>query len=568
VDATFSRTALGPAAALLLLLLGGGVRAEEDPTLPRGKEAARESPDARYPPEFRDAVNAAIERGKAHLLASQREDGTWPGMQRGGRYALGAAALGVLTLLACGVPPTDAAVTRAFETMRPMALTETYSVAVLLMALAAKYETTADPFAEVETDRYGASKTEAPCEKRITPQDLAWMREGVAFLLENQNADGVWRYPSGGFDLSNTQFALLGLYAATRCGLEVPQRVWLDALRHVLSWQEQEGPPVMYKANEVRGRYRIEWLERAFSRGFGYSPEAKSPTGSMTTAGLACLYICQARLWKSRAYTGELRDDTARGIRDAVAWLQEHFTVSENPGGPPHWHLYYLYGLERAGVIGRFRFLGTTDWYREGAEEILSLQAPNGAFQGPVDTCFALLFLKRAALRMEVQVVTPRADGEPAPAPPAPTRRPPPTASAEANRLIALGRWLKALADPNPDAAFEATIELGRMGDLRASDELCRALRSHKDTDVRGGAAAALGSLPSLENLEALVAALGDPEPVVRGAADASLRRLTGHMDPAPAVAEDHNGRVRLQKEWRAWVAAHAEALGTRWAAK
>ena len=60
-----------------------------------------------------------------------------------------------------------------------------------------------------------------------------------------------------------------------------------------------DGEPVLYKANEVRGRYRFEWTERALARGFRYTDQGEGPpgmqrplgmqqpTGSMTTAGLA-----------------------------------------------------------------------------------------------------------------------------------------------------------------------------------------------------------------------------------------------------------------------------------------
>ena len=88
----------------------------------------------------------------------------------------------------------------------------------------------------------------------------------------------------------------------------------------------------MYKANEVRGRYRIEWTERAKARGFRYTRFRKAPvTGSMTTAGLACLIICQSELWKSRRFTGKMRLRTRLAIRDAMAWLQAYIDVTYNP---------------------------------------------------------------------------------------------------------------------------------------------------------------------------------------------------------------------------------------------
>lgn len=39
---------------------------------------------------------------------------------------------------------------------------------------------------------------------------------------------------------------------------------------------------------------------------------------------------------------------------------------------------------------------GAHDWYREGADLLLSLQRENGSWGDHVETAFAVLFLKRA----------------------------------------------------------------------------------------------------------------------------------------------------------------------------
>ena len=71
-----------------------------------------------------------------------------------------------------------------------------------------------------------------------------------------------------------------------------------------------------------------------------------------------------------------------------------------------------LFGLERAGVLADIRFLGDHDWYTEGAEYLIGKQLPSGAWPGPgahavMNTCFALLFLRRATVPVRVpQAVT------------------------------------------------------------------------------------------------------------------------------------------------------------------
>jgi hypothetical protein len=383
----------------------------------------RKELNERYPVEFRERVHAAIRTGTAWLVKVQRPDGSWNAAYRAG-YPMGTTALGALTLSKCGVKRDAPALVKAWAYLRKQRLERTYSVAVLLMALDAKYAPARDPFEKVEYDRYGHRKTKGdgdPCEKLISAEDLKLMKRAVAWLIEQQNADGVWRYPHGGFDLSNTQYALLGLRAAGRCGIKVPSSVYLSALKFLLAHQERFGRPVLFEANEVRGDYKIVWKEKALARGFRYADERHPVSGSMTTAGLAGLIICNEALWSSRRYVGKRRAAARKGIRDAMAWMQTWFSVKANPLEPPKgrigptstnsWHYYYLYGLERAGILARVRWFGEFDWYFDGALYLISQQARTGAWprgRGMFnETCFALLFLKRATSRMKLPAITP-----------------------------------------------------------------------------------------------------------------------------------------------------------------
>jgi hypothetical protein len=390
---------------------------------PGGQEPFRN--DA-YPLELRKEVTAAIDRAAHWLLARQQPDGSWNHRQNA-PFGLGPTALATLALLKAGVPPDHPRVERAFRWMRARPLDRTYSVAILLMALDAKYSPVSDAFRTDAVDRQGNQVVETPCAEKISKEDLEWMKQALKFLLDHQGAaalllpgvenprggqakgePGAWRYPGSGFDLSNTQYAILGLLAANRCGLKVPVDAWMDSLRFLLEWQEKDGPPVEFRANEVRGEYRVEWTERARARGFTYAERHGQATGSMTTAGLAGLMVCQSEVWRSRRFTPELREKTRVAIRDGLAWMQTHYDVTSNPEGGPTWHYYYLYGLERMGILGRVRFLGTHDWYLDGARYLLAMQGKDGAWGGDLlDTCFALLFQKRASWRTANAPITP-----------------------------------------------------------------------------------------------------------------------------------------------------------------
>lgn len=556
----------------LLALPGIGVAGPDDAPGSSGKQAdVYKAFNDLYPLEFRVQVNDAINRGAAWLKQSQRADGSWRHFAHHRGYPMGSTALAVLTLLKCGTPKDDPAVQKAFAYLKKLEMRYVYSVAVLLMALDARYAPARDPFAIERVDRYGQRRRKDPCANQITPADKAWMEKGVAFLLEHQKAGGYWRYPSGDYDTSNTQFALLGLHAATRCGMKISQRVWLDALRHMLAFQEKDGEPVMYKANEVRGKYRFEWTERAIARGFKYASDTSVPSASMTSAGLTCLVICQSRLWRARAFTGRLRTDTRRAVRDSMAWLQTHFAVDHNPGGSDHWTFYSLYGLERAGVLGRYRFLGEHDWYQAGAEFLFTKQDAKGFWHTGnrgESSCFALLFLKRATSRMDAPVITPSGSSEGempagrAEKPAAPPAYVPKTATEQA---VAVARAIRKLEDRDPDVVFMAAMRLGFLGHRRAVVPLVRVLKLHADDDARVAAAKALGSLRAADAVVPLIQALADPDVLVRFAAERALRDITLRR-PETWVrnAKTHNARVRLQRDWRDWWRENEKAVRQR----
>lgn len=73
-------------------------------------------------------------------------------------------------------------------------------------------------------------------------------------------------------------------------------------------------------------------------------------------------------------------------------------------------NLYYLWTVERCGVLYKRRDISGKDWYRWGAELLLDHQTADGSWMAgnypgsmPItDTCFALLFLKRANLAKEL----------------------------------------------------------------------------------------------------------------------------------------------------------------------
>jgi hypothetical protein len=72
----------------------------------------------------------------------------------------------------------------------------------------------------------------------------------------------------------------------------------------------------------------------------------------------------------------------------------------------PRQNLYFLWSVERIAVLFSLKSIGNKDWYLWGAEMLLAHQEPNGCWERGgyyqphqiINTCFALLFLKRANL--------------------------------------------------------------------------------------------------------------------------------------------------------------------------
>src|SRR5262249_4716898 len=67
---------------------------------------------------------------------------------------------------------------------------------------------------------------------------------------------------------------------------------------------------------------------------------------------------------------------------------------------------YYLWSVERVAVAYNLKTIGNKDWYGWGAGLLLASQNANGTWDGEpgydVDTCFALLFLRRVNLAKDL----------------------------------------------------------------------------------------------------------------------------------------------------------------------
>lgn len=324
-----------------------------------------------------EQVREAIDRGAKFLLNNQRNDGSWPDMpgQPGG-----VSALCTLALLNAGIEPSDPRMQKALNYLRKFKPEKTYVVSLQTMALAR---------AEPDRDRVQIG------------QNVKWLERTQ---IDDGPCKGAWTYPGigGDGDNSNSQFALLALHEAERVGVSADERRWRLAKKYWEDCQNKDG----------------SW---------GYTKQSPAGTGSMTCAGITSLVIAADRIQSADARVNgdhiECCMNSASGdadrIEQALRWLGQHYSISSNPGrNDATWHLYYLYGLERAGRLTAQRFIplfskkagqpDRADWYREGADWLIGQQTRNQAElsdfwtgRGPgegdklIGTSFALLFLSK-----------------------------------------------------------------------------------------------------------------------------------------------------------------------------
>ena len=310
-----------------------------------------------------ETVQKSIDRSVNFLLSSQKEDGGWDDIRD---YPGGVTSLVVLALLTAGMPPDHPKVVSALNYIRQRVPKKTYSVALQSMA-----------FCAANPSKYAAE-----------------IQRNTEWLIKAQCPNGSWGYGEDGGssgDPSNTQFALLALYEAQRAGVQLPPADWKAAY----------------------GLSKDYWLAIRNKNGsFPYNPGGITPDvrGSMTCAGVASLVIVGSQLEGSDASAdGEIKccgqdSSNDREINAAIKWLTDNYTVRSNPAFA-QFHLYYLYGLERAGRMTGQRLLGDHDWYREGAEVLMSIQDPvGGRFRSSdqsdlgndyTETAFGLLFLAK-----------------------------------------------------------------------------------------------------------------------------------------------------------------------------
>jgi hypothetical protein len=312
-------------------------------------------------PETKPAPTAeeALESGIAWLLRAQRPDGSWNGPEPD--LYRGMTALAAYTLIQCGRPPSHPAVRTAVASLRAWPIERTYDVGCALMLLHALGDARPKEMLKPLADRLVQTMSNG---KRL---------RGARWGYPNDREGGDDAHT----DLSNTQYAILGLRAARLAGLKV-------------------GSPLLW---EAIARDTLD--EQSPYGGFGYK-KREAASASMTAAGITILVVCADAL--GPGVDPNLDKRIKAGIERGFRWLEGEWSVEHmidlrlKERTNDRWLYYWLYGLERLAAFTNKDAIGRHGWYEEGAASLLGKVKKQGFWgSGDSDTCFALLFLGRGS---------------------------------------------------------------------------------------------------------------------------------------------------------------------------
>lgn len=254
------------------------------------------------------------------------------------------------------------------------------------------------------------------------------------YIVGMQKSNGGWDYPTGreaaqyNGDTSVAQYALLGLWAAERAGIEIDDQVWRKVLDWHVRFQNSDGG-YAYCPGTTTGHFK------------------DASTLNMTAAGVANLHIAMLHIDpeflplkqdkpkpkaegeedegpkfgvleeveldvnQTRTTSVKISQSSIASVKRAFGWLGSRFR-QENKESPHA--TYYYYTVERMAALADVDQVGRFDWFNHCADYLLSKQKSDGSwdessyFDPNYDTAFCVLFLTRSTGKLLKRVNTPK----------------------------------------------------------------------------------------------------------------------------------------------------------------
>jgi hypothetical protein len=341
-------------------------------------------------------VQAAIERAQNWLLAHQNHEGNWEAVQSPQRPQSdkfdqvndlrsrqwgGLSALSAYALLASGADRRSPRMQKAIEFLLHANITSTYGLG--LSSQIVDYLPDRETHELVKRNVMMLLAGVHQASPAALRQPFGWPKDAgfygywvgaeavdmkPTFGKELDRRTVGTPQPKGYYDRSNSQYAVLGMWALAEAGGEVPTLYWR----------------IVDNA----------WRKSQFADGgWNYNDSLRGESPQMTAAGIATLYITQD-------YTLEQNwSECKGGVKDAhlergLGWMDRHIGEAINGS------FYTLYGIERVGTASGRKYIGSADWFQMGAERLVRTQRADGSWEGrdygdTADTALVLLFLAR-----------------------------------------------------------------------------------------------------------------------------------------------------------------------------
>lgn len=325
-----------------------------------------------------EEVDKAIKKGQQYLYSKEGKDGTWELVSRPelgtdkdqkvtdlkARQWGGLTAIATYALLASGENAQEPKIASAVAFLQKANIQSTYGIGLSSQVWLLVPHT---------------QETRAVMARDVKMLDLGMTKKGDAagfygyWTGTKHGSDSArWSDASVGYvgqptwahDLSNSQYAVLGMWALDEAGAEVSSDYWKKVED---AWKKAQQP----------------------DGGWRYGPD-REVTASMTAAGIATLFITQDYTLVDR-WGGCRGGAPSPNIDKGLAWMDHQINQVIEEG-----NLYTMYGIERIGTASGRKYFGPVDWYQKGADMLVHRQGGDGNWGGDIpNTCFALLFLAR-----------------------------------------------------------------------------------------------------------------------------------------------------------------------------
>jgi hypothetical protein len=326
-----------------------------------------------------EAVEKAIKKGVEYLKKSQGADGSWP--PHAEQYPVGPTAIATYALLESDmIKVTDPKIKSALDWLSKRQVPAKMLAGIRAGAAANAGGTNTFCNKTYELGLRANAFLAAMKRSGMVNSPYKQFLRGDVLMLMWSTKDGSYGYDSFGNgmsagDNSNSQYGVLGVWAGVQADEEVPRDYWYKVMKHWLECQCSDG-------------------------GWTYSGN-RDATATMTTAGLASMFLCYDNLLADgfvKCDQGPTVQAVLRPLNKGLDWMDKYFQGSGGQRGIGN-NFYLLYGIERVGLASGYKYFGKSDWYKVGAEQLIRTQGGDGSWVGGygnvVDTAYALLFLVR-----------------------------------------------------------------------------------------------------------------------------------------------------------------------------